>query len=195
MYKKILLAALIAALMMFAGCRKPSGTPTEPSEGLIPETGISETMGNGEETAAPTEYGPSETRAPQENEESGAQPEEGTLPPGVDVSLGVVEGEESGDIDEDFEDVPSVEQPTEKPADPTEQPEGDSVVDGDFDITTLTYEMYMAMSGEDQKKVIDMFSTPEDFVKWFKAVEAQYKAEHPDIEIGDGNINAGEIKP
>lgn len=63
----------------------------------------------------------------------------------------------------------------------------------EFDITTLTYEAYEAMNGEQQQAVIDAFSTPEHFVRWYKAAEAAYKAEHPDIEIGDGVIDGSDI--
>ena len=58
----------------------------------------------------------------------------------------------------------------------------------------LTYEQYNAMSGAQQRQVIEMFASPEEFMKWYRAVEAQYKAEHPDIEIGaDGVIDAEDL--
>ena len=172
-----------------------------------------------------TEAVPEETKP--SNVQTNVQPESGeTLPPKVNVSLGVVEGEETGNIDE-FDapsatkptepaekpvvpTVPTVnptepaekpvnptekpETPTEKPTEPVEEPTAPPAMDDEIDVTELTYEMYMAMSGEDQKKVIDQFSTTNDFLKWFKALEAQYKAEHPDVEIGEnGMINGGNL--
>lgn len=196
---KKMMAIIAAVIVVILVAVLIAVKPNDAESGRLPsatET-IVETMGNvmsttptyGNDATEPTV---AETKA--SDAETNVQPEEGTLPPNVDVSMGVVEGEESGDIDE--ESGTDSTQPTEKPEIPTENPAEDSIVGDDFDVTTLTYEQYMAMSGADQKKIIDLFSTPEDFLKWFKAVEAQYKAEHPDIEIGgDGNINAGEIKP
>ena len=51
-----------------------------------------------------------------------------------------------------------------------------------------------ALTGEQQQAVVNEFSSPEMFLKWFKAAEAKYKAEHPDIEIGgDGTVNGGDL--
>jgi len=50
------------------------------------------------------------------------------------------------------------------------------------------------MSGAQQRQVIEMFASVEEFMKWYRAVEAKYQAEHPDIEIGaDGVINAEDL--
>ncbi len=117
------------------------------------------------------------------------------LPPGVDVSVGVVEGAGSTDLD----DTPGLSgsvstdnpKPTEsaKPTEATKPTQtGNDPLGKDFDVTLLTYEAYHAMTGEQQQAVIDLFSTPNDFVKWYKALEAQYKAEHPDVEIGSNGM-------
>ena len=63
-----------------------------------------------------------------------------------------------------------------------------------YDLTTLTYEGYLAMTGEQQAAVVNAFSSPDEFIRWYKAAEAQYKKDHPDIEIGgNGSINGGGI--
>lgn len=114
-----------------------------------------------------------------------------TLPAGVDVSMGVVEGAGSTDLEDDPK-RPTASQITEttkpvqttKPTQPPEQtPE--EILGKDFDIDELDWETYHGMRPEKQKAVIALFSTPEDFVKWHKAALAQYKAEHPDVEIGE----------
>ena len=137
-----------------------------------------------------------------------------TIPP-ENVDMGVVEGEEGSGIDD--EDVQNTTPPQNtEPKDPEQttpptqntdpkDPEqttpptqdgnsnhGNSVLGKDFDITKLTYEGFNALNGEQQRAVIDLFGSPEDFMVWYKAMEAIYKAEHPDIEIGgDGNVNFG----
>ena len=113
------------------------------------------------------------------------------LPPGVEVSMGVVDGAGSTDLEDDPE-RPTASQTTEttkpvqttKPTQPWEQtPE--EILGKDFDIDELDWATYHSMSPEKQKAVIALFSTPEDFAKWHKAALAQYKAEHPDVEIGE----------
>lgn len=62
-----------------------------------------------------------------------------------------------------------------------------------FDITKLTYESYIAMDSDRQREIIDMFSSPQDFVRWYNAVKALYEAAHPDIEIGDDPFDLGTL--
>lgn len=70
---------------------------------------------------------------------------------------------------------------------PAATPQKDNPLGEGFDIDQLTFEEYeWGMTAEQQKAVIDLFSTPNDFVKWYNAMAAQYKAEHPEIEIGQG---------
>lgn len=63
-----------------------------------------------------------------------------------------------------------------------------------LNIRDITYEMYMAMSGEEQQAVIAQFGSVEDFMVWFNAVKAIYEAEHPDIEVGgDGSVDGSQL--
>ena len=112
-----------------------------------------------------------------------------TLPPEVDASLGV----EKDDTPEIPDDDASEQQPSGNA--PAAQPDNTpSQIGPDFDLRSLTYEGYQALSGADQQKVIDMFGSSDDFMVWYGAVEAQYKAQHPDIEIGaDGVVDAGNL--
>ena len=57
----------------------------------------------------------------------------------------------------------------------------------------VTYEEYIAMSGEEQQKYMNSFSSIEAFFEWYNAAKAKYDAEHPSIEIGDGEIDLGDI--
>lgn len=140
--------------------------------------------------------------------ETNVQPEGNeTLPSNVNVSMGVVEGstnknldeDDSGNVTSDKLDKPTETKPTEpKPMEPTPtettpttRPSSGSTTDplsDNYDLTTLTYEGYIAMTGEQQQAVIDWFSTPDEFIKWFNLVEARYKEAHPDIEIGSDGV-------
>ena len=132
------------------------------------------------------------------------QPEgDETLPPEVDAIMGVEKDEELKDIDDLIPDnsgssaqatKPTEPEPTEpKPTEttPTARPSTGSTTDplsDNYDLTTLTYEGYIAMTGEQQQAVIDWFSSPDMFIKWFNLVEARYKEAHPDIEIGSDGV-------
>ena len=113
------------------------------------------------------------------------------LIPEENVQLGVVEGDNDVDFEEGTIDVPS-QNPA--PTQPKQEQVEEQELPADFDITKLTYEQYNSMSGAQQKQVIEMFASVEEFMKWYRAVEAKYQAEHPDIEIGaDGVINAEDL--
>lgn len=59
------------------------------------------------------------------------------------------------------------------------EPEDDDLTD---------YERYQNMSGEEQMEFINSFDSIEDFFAWLEQAEAEYKAKHPDIEIGDDGV-------
>lgn len=184
----LLMAVLVFAGALLYGCGKKNETPETEASAAETELTIPAT------TAEISGYLPEGQTEVTEGE--GQESTAATMPtiPSENVQMGVVEGENDVDLDEDFEDEPAQTQPTQPketvpPA--TQAPESD-VLGDDFDFSTLTYESYNAMTGEQQKAVIDMFASPEEFMRWYKRAEEKYKEEHPDIEIGgDGNVNLG----
>ena len=167
MYKKNLLAMLVAMLILSVGCRKTDDTPTMPNE--TEATGVVSA-----ETELPTE----KVEEPAEATESPTIPQK--------------ESETS-----DGSDTATTEQPeqnttpeaTEPPA--TESEATDPPAGGGM----TAYEWDNSLSGEEQMKFFNTFDSMEEFVNWYNAAKAEYDRLHPDIEIGDGNINAGEINP
>ena len=201
MNRMICLLLCVALCLSLLACgkkaEKDTTIPAAATDAVNAETASQETNEAGDvitPTGTDAQKGTEATAAGQEDTtaaagQSGTQP---TLPPEVDVSMGVVEGEDDGGIDEDFDDPSATQSPATTPT--TQPTEGPSQIGEDFDIRTLTYEGYNAMSGTDQQKVIDMFGSTDDFMRWYKAMEAQYKEAHPDVEIGgDGSINAGDL--
>lgn len=61
------------------------------------------------------------------------------------------------------------------------------------EITKCTYEEYHAMTAETQKKFFEEFDSVEDFFEWYNDAKAKYEKENGAIEIGDGEINVGDI--
>ena len=55
----------------------------------------------------------------------------------------------------------------------------------------LSYEVFINLSGEEQKEYRNTFDSLSDFFAWYDAAKAEYDAENPDVEIGDGPIDLG----
>ena len=182
-----LLLALALCLSLTACKREQQTNPTNSTNPAIESEPVLQTETS--PTGAPADSNIPDSTESTQHETVGTPAVQETLPPDADVSIGVVEGVGGSDIDTDSQDGTSAQKPTEATG-----PEGsESQIDSSFDITRLTYEGFNALSGEDQRKVVDMFGSADDFIRWYKAVEAQYKAEHPDIEIGDGTVNGEDI--
>lgn len=60
-------------------------------------------------------------------------------------------------------------------------------------VTNMTYERYCSLSGEEQMAYMQTFDSLADFFDWYNAAKEAYEKENPGIEIGDGNIDLGEI--
>ena len=194
--------------------------PTETEAGTEPgeETEAAETTEATEETTKEEDDTPAPTTGtqaekettPNQDKEENTEPTTPTIPP-ENVEMGTTEGEKDEGIpDEDVPVItptqPDATEPEETQPDETEPgntqpgetepeettPSGGSILGENFDITTLTYEGYHALTGEQQKAVIELFGSPDDFMVWYKAVEEIYKNENPDIEIGgDGSVDMG----
>lgn len=177
-----------------------------PTDNKQVETNKGEAPQNGASDIASTEVvatEPAQKETESSDVQTNVQPESGeTLPPEVEVSMGVVEGEGSADLDEEGDNPPESVQPTTPttPApQPTTPPQSDSMDPRDplsknFQFTTLTFEGYLAMTGEQQAAVVEKFASPEMFVNWYNLAAEEYKAAHPDVEIGsNGMIDGGNL--
>ena len=59
----------------------------------------------------------------------------------------------------------------------------------------LKWEEYYALSPEQRDAYIDSFGDDEKFYNWMKKAQAEFKTDHPDIEIGaDGSIDLSKLK-
>lgn len=63
----------------------------------------------------------------------------------------------------------------------------------ELDISTMDYESYQALSGEDQQKFMDSFKNIEDFFGWYYAAKDEYEMNHPSIDVGDGEVDMEEV--
>ena len=217
MNKKILaiiVAVILVILSVVLIAVNNEGTEPDrlaaPTDNKQVETNKGEATQNGASDIASTEVvatEPVQKETKPSDVQTNVQPESGeTLPPEVDVSMGVVEGEGSADLDEEGENpTESVQpttpapQPTTPAPQPTTPPQSDSMDPRDplsenFQFTTLTFEGYLAMTGEQQAAVVKKFASPEMFVNWYNLAAEEYKAAHPDVEIGEnGMINGGNL--
>ena len=191
MNRRVVSLVLLAVMLLcFTACGKKN-TPAEtaaPAASSAPVT--DNTSGNNQPGTSDETTENSSAGEPAGEVTKPQTPESAVAPiPEENVTIGVTEG--AGEVIEENASSTAPEN-TSTIVTPAV---GDSGLDIDlasFDITTLTYEMYNAMSAEQQRAIIDMFGSPDDFMRWYKAVEAKYKEEHPDMEIGsDGTVNLG----
>ncbi len=57
----------------------------------------------------------------------------------------------------------------------------------------VTYEEYNDMSPEEQVAFFNQFASMEDFVAWYNQAKAEYEEENGAIDVGDGNIDLGDL--
>ena len=63
-------------------------------------------------------------------------------------------------------------------------------------IPEIDYVTYVNLSQEEQLEIFNSFENIQDFFDWFNEIKEEYEADHPGIDIGDGNIDIGDlIKP
>ena len=60
-------------------------------------------------------------------------------------------------------------------------------------VTVTEYEWYNALSGEEQMAFMETFDSMAAFFDWYNAAKAEYEQLHPSIDIGDGNIDLGDL--
>ena len=168
----ILIAALILSLaVLMIGCRAKTDTP-DSTPGSTPGSTY-ETSGNGQTNEDPIDSNNTDIDVP--------------ITPSLNVSIGTVEGDGPEDIDGEPENSkPSGGSDSTQTNQPTQGQ--DNPADPEIDIEKLTYETFWALSEKQQKAVINEFSTTKDFVKWHNYLLAQYKAEHPEIELDNSGI-------
>ena len=57
----------------------------------------------------------------------------------------------------------------------------------------LTYEEFWALSGDEQLEYKESFKSTEAFYAWYNDAKKAYIEANPGIDIGDGDLNSGEL--
>lgn len=168
MNRRILALALIALLLLTAGCRKaaveptePAAAPTEPSETLLPGVGLVD-----------------EGVVMEEEEDEATEPTEAATEPEKDDETTPKETEPEKET-----------KPTEKPGDEETTPPTQSKPDS----AASAYSDYMNMSAAEQEAFINSFESVDAFMAWFNAAKDEHNANDNSIEIGSGTIDLEEI--
>ena len=175
--------AFLLAMVLLIGCTACGKKKAETAE---PETGKTQTeqASSASESAKPgkTPDGkqPESSAAPAESVTYKVEGEHGAS---FEVQMGVEEGR----IDEE-EDEPST---TSKPI-ATAKP---STPSGDITPGSLKWEEFYALSSEAKDAYLHSFKDYDAFYEWMIAAQAQFKIDHPDIEIGpNGSIDLSKLK-
>lgn len=157
-------ALLMAMLFLLAGCGRKTTDSTAPT---MEETQPRQTE---QETAAPGQPA-DETQQPTEDdstEQSAAAPTEEKAPSAP------AEGE-----------GPS------KPTDPVRPTEPSTPTE---DTNSMSYDDYMSMGAEEQGNYMDSFGSTDAFFDWLHSAKEEHDAQNPEIEVGDGSIDLGDLE-
>ena len=205
MYKRIFAFALITAfLLCMVGCTKqPSYIEKPDNSGAIQESdlddhslsnqeGSAESGSSDEGTSSDGGLGSNDTPVSNNGEDTQSQ----DTPVGNDGSVGPDNGGGTGGNDGNTVEGSS------GTADSNSSTGGGStsVDSGSGTVTTVpektedcTYEEYHAMTPEAQQQFFAKFESVEAFFVWYNAAKAQHEKDNAAIEIGDGEIDLGEV--
>lgn len=186
---------------------------TETVESIAPGIEDSEFGDETVETTVPTEADtpeqddiPQETDAPEQTEtpereeapQETREPEKTEEPSQDDIPQNTTEPEKPQETEPDNT-QPEAEKPTDTPetettvpsTEATETPEENG---GDSTGTDLTeYEKFHALSPEEQQQYVESFEDIDQFFDWYNSSKEEYEAANPPIDVGDGEIDMGEI--
>lgn len=178
MVKKLLLLLMTLALLTMAGCKKRTEeVQTHTEETTVPAaTEITEITSPGLEDSEFDEE-PAETTVPAEE----------TEPEQDDVPQNTTEPEKT----EETEPKKPETKPTAPPTEPAEVP--GETEGGSAGAVVTDYESFLAMSPEEQQKYVESFESIDQFFAWYNAAKEEYEAANPPIDVGDGNIDIGDI--
>ena len=194
---------VIVCLLMFVGCRKETQKTFESVEIVEEET---ETTANTEETVES-----SEDKVDIPGLEYGQDDGNLDVVDEIEKSFGVTETLEESAIEtteveslaEEEEQEETIVSSSEVTME-TDSNHSDIMADSedikpteDFseidEVELSDYEIYNAMTGQQQKAFMESFATIEDFVTWYNGAKADYEKKHPVIEIVDGIVNASDL--
>ena len=78
---------------------------------------------------------------------------------------------------------------TTQPTEATQPPQGGISLSG----AAAEYARYNAMAPDEQVAFYNTFDSMEAFVAWYNNAKAEYDRQNPSIEIGNGNIDIGDL--
>lgn len=207
MNKKLMILLLAAIMLLAVGCKNGADTKetTEPSQQLetetnpvIPEETISGVEILDEPLSSPfdemedTEQKTTENSSSTDNTSNSSSDGNGQSNTGNTDNTGNSGGSNNGGSN------------TEKPAQsgdetaaepkPTEpKPTESGATEPEGGIHYVSYEEYNNMTPAEQVAYYNQFPSMEAFVQWYNEAKAKYDEEHGAIDVGDGNIDLGDI--
>lgn len=124
--------------------------------------------------ASTTETVPGAIAIPEEflNETTATSPEETLAEENTEAT------EDTAETEPEEETTAATEEATEAPTDAAKLTE---------------FEWYNALSGEEQMAYMESFDSMAAFFDWYNAAKAEYEQLHPSIEIGNGEIDIGDL--
>lgn len=182
---KRLIVVMLLVMLLLSACKKDKNkseiTP-ETTQPVGTTEAVEETHFVAENVLKEEDFENSEEIKGIQNEEN-SNVIEATEPVKEDAPVETVEPTEATEPAEETEPVVDT-------TDPTEEQEKQDV---GIAVNTTDYEKYHNMSGAEQKNFVDSFSSIEAFFAWYNSAKAEYDALHPEVGVGDLEIDLGGV--
>ena len=207
MNKKLMVLLLAAIMLLAVGCRNDADTKetTEPSLHLETETNpvipdetisgveiLDEPLNNPFDETEDAEQETTENNSSTDNTSNSNSDGNGQSNTGNNDNTGNSGGSNNGGSNTEKPNQSGDETATEpKPTEPKPTEPGATEPEGG--INYVSYEEYNNMTPAEQLAYYNQFPSMEAFVQWYNEAKAEYDKEHGAIDVGDGNIDLGDI--
>lgn len=167
--RMIAMLLIVAVLLAMTACKKNTNEAESTTEASIPgvvdlPVEIEVDWDNLPESTAATEAKPSSDETEATEAETAKDPTQSATTPTTDSSTESTTAPTTGP-----------EQETTKPTEPAAK--------------LTDYEWYNSLSGAEQKAFMETFDSIEAFFDWYNNAKAEYEAQKPGIDVGDGVID------
>ena len=164
MNKKWIAGLLAAWMLLMAGCGKKDIDPAAPS---------------------------AEETQPQQTEQVVTQPTQADQPADETEQIPTEDAEQQPAVSTPPQDLPAVPTEETKPSKPETPTEPAAPTEGN---NTMSYDDYMSMGAEEQGNYMDSFGSTDAFFDWLHSAKEEHDAQNPEIEVGDGSIDLGDLE-
>lgn len=191
MYKRMIALMLVVFFALSLAACGNNVQPADPTDVEEPTEVTSEPIPGLEDYDGDVNLDDSNGDEPTEGTDPTAKPEnptEATNPKTEDPKDVTTPSEEATEPTEETPPSEEVTEPTEETT-PSEETVPPTEGGNQGSAGKTAYEDYINMTGEQQLAFMQSFDSMEAFFAWLNAAKAEYEAQNPGTDVGDGNID------